>query len=1068
MQAREALGYSHSRRFIDPETIGALPPNELTFALRVASSECSKQGTDADDVRFEGAYVLQREFQAPAVPVVYVVRTANDVAARQVHRFVWNQNQSPFLIVESPSTIRVYPGFAFDRDDDRPLVAVATGGAETLTKLAAFRAESIDDGTLWSEWAHAVSPSRRVDEVLLRDLESLDQRLQRYGIGRKASHGLIGKFVYLRYLRDRNILSNKKLAKWGIHPDQLFTSGATLQAFRTIDRELQQWLNGAVFSLGEAELSDITEPQLRLVAGVFHGGSPIGEEDFQPNLFDAYDFSHIPIETLSSVYEQFLHDVKEGQPSRGRTLGAYYTPLPLADYVLSELERQRPLKPPMKVLDPACGSGAFLVQCYRRLIEKQRRVEDRDLTKVELRTLLTDHLFGIDRDDDACRIAELSLILTLLDYVEPPDLEDTTFKLPCLRGRNIFGPSKEASGDQIEADFFDVCGPVHEFLSTQRFDWIVGNPPWAEVKGTPRIDHEHYVAHQWMKAHEQSHPTSGQQIAEAFLWKSGEHLEREGICGLVVLAMTWFKKEGTDFRRRFFAEHRVWCLANFANLAYVLFAGRSERPASVIFFDRQVPDDGHVITTFAPFVADQVANRPEKPNSRLVTWNIAVSGNDIHEVDNASARAGDSLTWKLAMWGTSRDRKLLERLGARFKDDNFDSMRRLGIEAMHEGVQLREVHGDDADPSSRLLDVEERKERKTLEHRPELAGKHVLNMAALRRMHRIFAFPAAAIDVIEPRQCNLRLRGGTAGLDVSRPPHVVVDASRRFAVFLDDFLLIPPRQVGIAGTAGSAAALRALSLYLSSDCFRYHQFFYAPQWGIDETRADLDTLRLAPMPIGRLSTAELNDWAVLQNDLASASKRQIEKRELAGDEQAQLATLLAELNERVFRLLELRPAERWLVEDFVGLHLELNKGKVTKDAVRKPTLIEQQEYLVGLRDSLDGFLSQERLLRHKIDVLTGPDSALISVALAHTKTEIAPAIHDASDPAAASLNAIRDRLRSKHSQWVYFDRALKIYQPNNGILYQFKPLQRLHWTRRQAVLDADDIIAETLDEGEAP
>src|SRR5206468_5975696 len=131
------------------------------------------------------------------------------------------------------------------------------------------------------------------------------------GVERSASHGLIGKFVYLRYLRDRDILSDKKLAKWKINPDHLFSGEATLKAFRKVDVELQEWLNGSVFSLGEAELAGIRQAQLRLVAGVFRGGSLVGEADFQASLFDAYNFSHIPIETLSSVYEQFLHDAKE-------------------------------------------------------------------------------------------------------------------------------------------------------------------------------------------------------------------------------------------------------------------------------------------------------------------------------------------------------------------------------------------------------------------------------------------------------------------------------------------------------------------------------------------------------------------------------------------------------------------------------------------------------------------------------------------------------------------------------------------------------------------------------------
>ena len=99
------------------------------------------------------------------------------------------------------------------------------------------------------------------------------------------------------------------------------------------------------------------------------------------------------------------------------------------------------------------------------------------------------------------------------------------------------------------------------------------------------------------------------------------------------------------------------------------------------------------------------------------------------------------------------------------------------------------------------------------------------------------------------------------------------------------------------------------------------------------------------------------------------------------------------------------------------------------------------------------------------EVLSDRETVLLSVSLVKSTTCIEPVVINADDPASRNLKTIRDRLRSKHSQWVYFDRGLKVYDPKHGVLYQFKPLQRLHWTRRQAVLDADDIIAETLSEG---
>ncbi len=1041
MSIRETLGYSRSRQFFGPEQLDELPANELAFALRLAAKECGEIASEIGHARFEGAYVLQHEPQSPAIPVVYVIEVDSDATARRVHQFVWNQNQTPFLIVESPSTIRVYPGFAFNCDGDHPLLTVAQGAADAMEKLTAFRAESIDDGTLWSKWAHAVDPLKRVDESLLRDLEALDTRLQHGGMDRTASHGLIGKFVYLRYLSDREILSPKKLAKWEIDPDQLFSRHATIKAFRQVNHELQEWLNGSVFSLADADLDHITQQQLRLVAGVFRGDSPIGASDIQTSLFNAYDFSHIPIETLSCVYEQFLHDAKaEDGTSRGKTLGAFYTPLPLAEYVISELDQRRPLKSGMKVLDPACGSGAFLVQCYRRLIERQRRIEGRKLKATELRELLTKHIFGIDRDDDACRVAELSLIMTLLDYIEPPDLEgkENKFKLPSLRNQNIF-----------QGDFFDEAGPVHDLLAQQRFDWIIGNPPWSEVKKTPAADHEHFVAFQWMQTHGDTHPTSGNQIAEAFLWKSSEHLAAEGVCGLVVLAMTWFKKEATAFRRRFFSERRVWCLANFANLAYVLFAGRSERPASVVFFESEIPDDNHVILTFAPFVAEQVANRPEKPNRRAFTWNIVVSGSELREIENTAARQGDSLTWKLAMWGTSRDRKLLQRLAERFVSfAEFATSQGL---FHNEGPRIRSA---------------ERSYSKVLVPCEELIGKNKLLTGPLRGLRHIFAFPAKAMETITDREANVPKGEGPTTIRVCRPPLIAVDAARRFAVFSDEFLATPAPNIGISGTSEQTNLLKALSLYLSSDYCVYDQFFRSKQWGVDASRGELATLRDMPIAIAQLSHRDLDNWSDLHRQLAESTARRFELGATINTPSTMHLELTAQLNDLVFSLLKLRTSERWLVEDFVQLHLEMNKGKVTSEAMRPPKSNERQMYLIALRDCLDGFLSAERGVRHKIEVLTDRESALLSVSLARSKVAIAPTVLNADEPASRNLKVIRDRLRSQHSQWVYFDRGLKVYE--RGVLYQFKPLQRLHWTRRQAVLDADDVIAETLSEGGVP
>jgi type I restriction-modification system DNA methylase subunit len=188
--------------------------------------------------------------------------------------------------------------------------------------------------------------------------------------------------------------------------------------------------------------------------------------------------------------------------------------------MLSELEDRRPLVKGMRVLDPSCGSGAFLVQCYRRLIEKEFPPGSRP-TPTQLRELLKASIFGIDVEPDACNVAELSLILTLLDYVKPPDLEvpGNKFQLPALRGANIF-----------RTNFFGIAPAVRKRLPS-KFDWIVGNPPWKRLNPKRLLAHEKPVW-DWMKTHEKDLPVSGNQTARAFAWQVKEYLAPDGEVGL--------------------------------------------------------------------------------------------------------------------------------------------------------------------------------------------------------------------------------------------------------------------------------------------------------------------------------------------------------------------------------------------------------------------------------------------------------------------------------------------------------------------------------------------------------
>ena len=247
--------------------------------------------------------------------------------------------------------------------------------------------------------------------------------------------------------------------------------------------------------------------------------------------------------------------------------------------MLAEMEERQPLQRGMCVIDPSCGSGAFLVQCYRRLIEKEIS-SGITLQPAELRELLVKHIYGIDIEEDACNIAELSLILTLLDYIHPPDLEDQrrNFKLPALRNQNIF-----------RGNFFDETQDWCTKLGQKKFDWVVGNPPWKRLN-PQKLRPDEQPIWQWIKENEKDRPVGGNQEARAFAWKAAEYMKENGQVGFFLPAMTLFENTARDFRKAFFTRYCVRTVANFSNLAEVLSAGRFRVPAAAFFYQLRDTD----------------------------------------------------------------------------------------------------------------------------------------------------------------------------------------------------------------------------------------------------------------------------------------------------------------------------------------------------------------------------------------------------------------------------------------------------------------------------------------------
>jgi hypothetical protein len=139
--------------------------------------------------------------------------------------------------------------------------------------------------------------------------------------------------------------------------------------------------------------------------------------------------------------------------------------------------------------------------------------------------------------------------------------------------------------------------------------------------------------------------------------------------------------------------------------------------------------------------------------------------------------------------------------------------------------------------------------------------------------------------------------------------------------------------------------------------------------------------------------------------------------------------------------------------------MQMIKGKVPRSIAKPPDRQTIGGYLKTLKAELDIFLGDNVGVRHTVDALCDGISAIVAIALT-TGTDTIPSVFRADDKGAASLAKTREHLLKQHSQWLYFSRDLRVYADNT--IYMLKPLERIQWTDRQAILDAGEVIAETL------
>ena len=522
----------------------------------------------------------------------------------------------------------------------RVLILRYTEYAERWDEIASiFSRESILKGSFdkYAESRRQKRGTAEVDDAFLSEIENWRELLAKTLALRNtnlstrdlnyAVQMTIDRIVFLRMCEDRGIEDYGQL---GGVADGSNCYAHLLRLFERADDRYNSGLFHFHKEKGRSELPDSLTPSLAIDD---HSLKTIIKNLYYPD--SPYEFSVLPTEILGQVYQRFLgkvirltaghRAVIEEKPEVRKTGGVYYTPEYIVNYIVKHtigtlLERRNLSQASrLRVLDPACGSGSFLIGTYQYLIDWHRDWYVKGgthnfpkqvyqgpggqwlLTTAERKRILLNNVFGVDIDPQAVEVTKLSLLLKMLEGESKQSLEAQRrlFQEACapdlgqniLCGNSLIGPDVY---DTLKVDELteDELRRINAFDWQQAFPWlsqaggfdaVIGNPPYIRMQRIEQIESD-YLFRVYKG------PTSKVDLSLVFLEKALSLCVKKGRASFICTSQ-WLSTKYGENLRGMLSDGRLHSIVHFGSLP--VFRDASTYPA--IFVLSPTPSDSLVV-----------------------------------------------------------------------------------------------------------------------------------------------------------------------------------------------------------------------------------------------------------------------------------------------------------------------------------------------------------------------------------------------------------------------------------------------------------------------------------------
>ena len=416
----------------------------------------------------------------------------NSAAHKELHAKLWSAGKTEVYIILTTNRIDIInarkPAKRVNETDvtldDESLLLVAGKALQEFNDQR-FAAHLFGSGTFWEQkdFKNKIDADSTPYIFLLNYLMRIRKKLSNateINLEEATLDKLLVLSILIKFLEEIKDDNGKHTLReiYQKYRINSFAQALEKQLTCKIFDDLSNEFNGKIFDqFSRSEKENIQQADLKLIGYFLQ--ADIALDTNQYFLWEQYSFQYLPAEVISAIYENFIQAdaSRKGKSEKG----VVYTPVHLVNLLVDEampIEHAEIFfkNDTFQVLDPACGSGVFLVAAYKRMLQwwtinNSKNGIVKYPNRKTAQKILENNIFGVDIEETAVLVSIFGLTIALLDKLTPNEIWNN-LKFQNLSEKNV-----------VKANFSDWAKNAKH--NEEKFDLVIGNPPFnPSSKGT--------------------------------------------------------------------------------------------------------------------------------------------------------------------------------------------------------------------------------------------------------------------------------------------------------------------------------------------------------------------------------------------------------------------------------------------------------------------------------------------------------------------------------------------------------------------------------------------------------